>query len=484
MQKYLFGNHVYAPNHEAWQRILLKGYASKLRPVCLCPQLGNGPSLYIALARGQYLLKRLPYSGPLHAPHCDHYEPPPELSGLGQVNGSAIHEELETNTTALKLDFALTKGRSRQPGAASEVEHESVRSDGTKLTMRGLLHYLMDEAGLTRWTPAMNGKRSWFIVRRELQKAASSKVAKGQPLGDLLFIPEAFSSERATEIRMRQREALARLAENTSARMLLLGEAKGFEKERFGMSLTIKHLPNDKLMMTQDFHDHVVSRFADQLQLWANVNTSKLLIFATVSRSSIGVLSLEAACLMNVNEHWLPFESMSEWELLDALHSAERRFTKGLRYNLPSSKPLACAVLQDTGDKSTALFLVPEDAEAEYDQLWAELAEQSHLLCWAWQLGSGAMPELPLTASQQMQGTGQATRIPVGARTPGDDSVERSDHNDEDALQQDRETRSAHSHNAGGANEDNLDSHSPQQPIVASQPSGPLGHTVGEHSDQ
>ena len=484
MQKYLFGNHVYAPNHEAWQRILLKGYASKLRPVCLCPQLGNGPSLYIALARGQYLLKRLPYSGPLHAPHCDHYEPPPELSGLGQVNGSAIHEELETNTTVLKLDFALTKGRSRQPGAASEVEHESVRSDGTKLTMRGLLHYLMDEAGLTRWTPAMTGKRSWFIVRRELQKASSSKVAKGQPLGDLLFIPEAFSSERATEIRMRQREALARLSENTSARMLLLGEAKGFEKERFGMSLTIKHLPNDKLMMTQDFHDHVVSRFANQLQLWANVNTSKLLVFATVSRSSIGVLSLEAACLMNVNEHWLPFESMSEWELLAALHSAGRRFTKGLRYNLPSSKPLACAVLQDTGDKSTALFLVPEDAEAEYDQLWTELVEQSHLLGWAWQLASGAMPDLPLTASQQMQEMAHATSTGIGAHPLGDDTVERPPFNDEHALPQERETRPVHSHDADGPHKTNLAPHSTQQLNVESEPSARAGYAVDERADQ
>ncbi|MFX8347318.1 DUF1173 family protein, partial [Acinetobacter baumannii] len=76
------------------------------------------------------------------------------------------------------LDFALTKGRSRQPGAASEVEHESVRSDGTKLTMRGLMHFLMDEAGLTRWTPAMAGRRNWYVVRRELLKAASSKMTK------------------------------------------------------------------------------------------------------------------------------------------------------------------------------------------------------------------------------------------------------------------------------------------------------------------
>ncbi|MFX8156693.1 DUF1173 family protein, partial [Acinetobacter baumannii] len=86
------------------------------------------------------------------------------------------------------------------PGAASEVEHESVRSDGTKLTMRGLMHFLMDEAGLTRWTPAMAGRRNWYVVRRELLKAASSKMTKGQPLPTLLHIPESFALDRADEI--------------------------------------------------------------------------------------------------------------------------------------------------------------------------------------------------------------------------------------------------------------------------------------------
>lgn len=35
MPKYLFGSHVYSPEHESWQRILQKGYATRLRPVCL-----------------------------------------------------------------------------------------------------------------------------------------------------------------------------------------------------------------------------------------------------------------------------------------------------------------------------------------------------------------------------------------------------------------------------------------------------------------
>lgn len=408
MPKYLFGSHVYSPEHESWQRILQKGYATRLRPVCLCLVQGDGPSLYIALARGQYQIKRLPYSGALHAPHCEHYEPPPELSGLGQVSGSAIREELETQTTTLSLDFALTKGRSRQPGAASEVEHESVRSDGTKLTMRGLMHFLMDEAGLTRWTPAMAGRRNWYVVRRELLKAASSKMTKGQPLPTLLHIPESFALDRADEIRARQRDSLARLSESTSARMILLGEVKAIENARFGKCLVVKHMPDTRLLMTDDLHKHLVSRFAHQMQMWSQLEVSHLMVLATISRSAQGVLSVEAACLMTANEHWLPFESLFEWELLDALHRSHRRFTKGLRYNLPSSKPLASVVLQDTGEVSAALFVVPQEAEGEYDQAIEELTEQSKLMAWKWRAGAEQMPRLPLTWNEQQEAQQQA----------------------------------------------------------------------------
>lgn len=395
MTKYLFGSHVYSTEHESWQRILQKGYAAKLRPLCQCLDQQTAPSLYIALARGQYVLKRMPYSGPLHAPHCPHYEPPPELSGLGQVNGSAIREDLDSATTTLTLDFPLSKGRSRQAGAPSEVEHESVRSDGTKLTMRGLLHFLLDEAGLTRWTPAMAGKRSWFVVRRELLNASSSKTAKGQSLLDVLFVPESFSLDRADEIKQRRLNTLARLSSSSNARMIVIAEVKAIEDARYGKCLVAKHMPDMKLMMSDEMHKHLASRFAHQLQLWGQLESSHLLLLATISLSSQGIHSLEAACLMNVNEHWIPFETMFEWELLDKLHATQRRFTKGLRYNLPSTKPLACAVLQDTGDTSTALYVVPQELEGEYEAVMEELSQDGKLAAWRWRAGVEALADLP-----------------------------------------------------------------------------------------
>jgi len=46
--------------------------------------------MYIAKVGNRYIVKRMPDTGQLHSPDCDSYEPPAELSGLGEVLGSAI----------------------------------------------------------------------------------------------------------------------------------------------------------------------------------------------------------------------------------------------------------------------------------------------------------------------------------------------------------------------------------------------------------
>jgi hypothetical protein len=354
--------------------------------------------MYIAQVSIGYVIKRMPFTGPDHASQCDHYEPPAELSGLGQVNGSAIREQPETETTLLALDFSLSVGRNRKAGVWSDTEQESVRSDGTKLTMRGLLHYLLDEAGLTRWSPAMAGKRSWFIVRRELLGAAHAKITKGLALTSVIYIPETFAAERAAEIKQRQVQALARLAAAPNSRMILIGEVKSIEEARFGKALVVKHMPDLRLMMSEDLYTRLSNRFSQQLSLWGQLQLTHLLMIATISRSANGVYAVEAACLLNMSANWLPFETMYEWELMEKLHAEARRFTRGLRYNMAADKPLACAVLHDTGEASTALYVIPPAFEANYEAVIEALSEQSKLKAWKWRVGMGGSPALPAKA--------------------------------------------------------------------------------------
>ena len=180
-------------------------HASRHRPRCLC--LVDGIEMYVArLSRTHagFIVKRMPNTGSHHAPDCSSYEPPPEFSGLGQVLGSAITEDPATGETTLKLGFSMSKigGRSSAPTVGSTGD--SVATDGTKLSLRGLLHYLWDQAELTRWQPGFAGKRSWATVRKHLLLAAENKIASGGALHARLYIPEVFSVDQRDAINARR----------------------------------------------------------------------------------------------------------------------------------------------------------------------------------------------------------------------------------------------------------------------------------------
>lgn len=105
--------------------------------------------------------------------------------------------------------------------------------------------------------------------------------------------------------------------------------------------------------------------------------------------------SLEETALMCVTEHWIPFESTYEKLVLDALTQQNRRFMKGMRYNLPSTRPLACAVASDTEPEPTAMYVVPPGASDDYLAAVDELVAGSKLVSWVWKAGDEPMPALP-----------------------------------------------------------------------------------------
>ena len=179
MRQIAIDGEVIAADSADFQTRLAEAQSRQVRPLCLCRD--PGLPLYISRVGGRLILKRMPGTGAQHDPACASYEPPYELSGLGSVAGSAIREDLETGTTLLKLDFSLTKSAGRAlPAPSATPEKGEVRSDGTKLTLRALLHYLWDQAGFNRWRPGMAGKRNWAVIRKFLLEAAEGKSSKGK----------------------------------------------------------------------------------------------------------------------------------------------------------------------------------------------------------------------------------------------------------------------------------------------------------------
>ena len=100
---------------------------------------------------------------------------------------------------------------------------------------------------------------------------------------------------------------------------------------------------------------------------------------------------------MIVTSCWLPVEHGAEARLVSALVQDGRRFTKGLRYNLPRTRPLASIVLTDTPEP-VAMHVMPPGAPNAYREAVQELIEDSHFGSWLWNPESDPLPPLPTRA--------------------------------------------------------------------------------------
>ena len=395
-QRFAVMGRTFSENDPGAEALLAAAHAAKQRPGCLC--LDPAVPMYIAHVGERFIVKRMPNRGHLHDADCPSFDPPAELSGLGEVAGSAIQEDLATGATTLRLDFTLSKrGGSRQPVAPGAAP-DTVRTDGQKLTLRGALHYLWDQAELSRWMPGMAGKRSWGVVQRRLAAAAQNKFAKGDPLAEVLFIPEPWSQEHKDAIERDRRGQLARLhvRDGTASRlMVIIGEVKEFEEARFGSRAVIKHLPEMKLQIPGDLMRRIERHFEKELALRKSEDDSHIILIGTFGFDAGGYANLETASLMATDQNWIPIEHRWDLELVQRLVAERRRFTKGMRYNLAPDRPIASAVLSDTADGPVALYVVPPAAEADAVAKVTTLIEESDIRSWIWHAGGDQMPPLP-----------------------------------------------------------------------------------------
>ena len=399
MSIYKFNNEVISsddPNIEAW---LSKAHGDVTRPLCMCK--ADGIPMYIAKIGNSFVIKRMPNTGGTHHMSCESYETPPELSGLGQVEGSAIQENSEDGTTALKFNFALSKSPGKQVTKQAGNETDTVKTDGTKLTLRSTLHYLWEQAGFNRYTPAMQGKRSWNVIRKYLLQAAGDKLAKGQNLSSMLYIPEVFFLDKKDEISHRRVVAFNQIAapeKGTRKLMIVIAEVKTISQSRYGYKVLFKHLPDCPFMFNEDLYKRLMKRFSNELELWDALENSHLMLVGTFGVSKNGIPTIEEAALMNVNSDWIPFENGFENTLLNTLTEGKRSFIKGLRYNMPSDKPMASVVLSDMEDTPMALYIFNPENENLVEQT-NELIAQSDLNSWVWDIGD-VMPALPSAIEQ------------------------------------------------------------------------------------
>ncbi|MGV8823203.1 DUF1173 domain-containing protein [Methylibium petroleiphilum] len=415
---YLVGGRRLEAGSLEFAEAIAAAHAAHQRPRCLC--LVGGIEMYVARLAGAgsgHIVKRMPDTGSHHAPDCPSYEPPPEVSGLGQVLGSAISEDPATGETTLKLDFAMSRitGRSTVPTGGGESD--SVASSGTKLSLRGLLHYLWDQAELTRWHPGFTGKRTWATVRKHLLQAAENKIARGDSLRSRLFIPEVFAVDQRDPINARRMSQWSQAIASPGKPqhlMLLIAEVKEIVPARYGFNAVVKHVPDQAFTLDEQLYRRLGRRFEPALALWGAADDIHMVMIATFSVAAAGIPTIVELSLMPVTRQWLPVEDAFEKQLVERLVGDGRSFIKGLRYNLGAASALACATLTDCEGSAPLLFIVP--AGVEDDGRYLQVSDPSAPV-WLWRPTAEAMPPIPRVAGRP-RAAGSATRAEAAAAGP------------------------------------------------------------------
>ena len=389
---YLVHGRRYEADEAGLQRALAAAHKERIRPLCLCRE----PTIpvYITRLGGTFVLKRMPFTGSQHAIGCSHYEPPVQLSDLGEVLGTAISEDPDTGVTQLRVGFSLSKGAPRTVVSGTCQDRGSVRSDGVWLSLRGLLHFLWREAELTKWRPAFDGKRTWAVVRSHLLAAASNKVLKGKSLADVLYIPEAFTPSASEAIRTRRNrrfdQGLKRDGLDQS-KMILIGEVKEIVPTRFHFSVVIKHMPDAPFLLNTELHRRMTRHFESELALWTGSAETHLIMAATFALTDCGRPMIDELCLVPTSAQWLPVDDGFEKQLIDRLVSERRAFDKSLGFNSKMPSSSISAVLLDARRVPVPLAL-DRTVDRELD---SDAIDRPAANTWQWQVHATGIPELP-----------------------------------------------------------------------------------------
>lgn len=391
------------PTDTAWHDAIERAYGRDEKPLCLCRQ--GGVPMYIAHYE-QYVVKRLPDTGHRHHPTCPSYEPPLSQSGFGEVLGDAVIER-GPDRVEVRLEFPLSRrlGRPLAPSDSSEVRTEVV-AHRRRLGLRGLAHLLLQRAGFNRWYPRMQGKRSWYVVRKHLLAAAREIETKGARLSDSLLIPEPFSLEDAAAIAKRRMRAMASLlspAEDVQFKlMLVMSELKEFLTTDVDFRVVLRHMPDCPLYMERKTGERFKKVFEREYEAWAHQRSAaqsgqfeptrlRFLFCGLIYAKREGIYFVDTATLVMLSASWIPLDHPYEQLLIDELVRQDRRFLKPLRFESKQGAKFPNAVLLDTGDAETPLDIVTPFM-VDRDRALKQQAVARRSVGWTWDMQTQQEP--------------------------------------------------------------------------------------------
>jgi len=173
--------------------------------------------------------------------------------------------------------------------------------------------------------------------------------------------------------------------------MLLIAEVKEIVPARCGFRAVIKHVPDRFFALDHQLYESMGKRFDRELSLWRASGSLHMLMIATFGLNDAGVPKIEELSLMPTNAQWIPVGDSFEFQLVDRLLRAGRRFTKTLCDKVSAEQTVTTAMLLDTETTPIPLCIArPGSAMGN--------CYEGTQRPWVWRVDQFAMPSLPLPA--------------------------------------------------------------------------------------
>ena len=382
------------------QQALEAVYGSADRPRCLC--VDGGVEMYVSRF-SNFVVKRMPGTGHLHAPTCDSFALADAETGRGLHEGHAI-VSLPNGRLRVRLGFPLSHHDASTARAAPR-QRESIDSDGTRLSLNALLHLLWEEAGFNKWSPRMKGKRHWGLIRHFLLETANDIEAAGGRLIDHLLIPETFRIERKQQLAERLHLQLAKLdcAEGGVRPLLIvIGQLKNLEETTRGAKAVVKHLGDLNLHADGSMIRKLKRHFGAAIESAQTDRRLVLILACTICQERDDSYSMETATVMMVNREWIPVANRFEQAVAEALIEGGRSFLKAMRYGARETEAFADFMLRDTDGGPVPMDIVVDGKNAAALEAKKASISKRGTKNWVWWTGQAMhMPPFPSAAASK-----------------------------------------------------------------------------------
>lgn len=337
-----------------WQSILHEHYPLSKRNLqawCLCRahELQARRLTIRKYPDGSLGLARFPDTGHEHDPACRFHGE--AASQNGSVAYASVLQEIPGGMVVC-TPLGLYGQEAALPSGCEPSEFHPTHLGREQMSLRGLLHLLIQRGEINAWWPRMRGKRNTPLVMHLLRRGACEIWYAEQPISEHLMtglLARTYSHENDRQERvfvsaMDKRERLLCVIPLSQ-----YSPAKGGNMERELSTWMFGSLP--RLQMPTGLWARTAHFFPFALKHW--IAGGLVLAIAQIDPSFVrgnhAWADVVALALQAVSSQWIPVDSERELIVCEQLVVQDRTFVKPLRFDAGHGDIFPQFILRDTG---------------------------------------------------------------------------------------------------------------------------------------